>query len=264
MGDVTRNDPATLFIHGADLGSARTPVVVLGEVSTLTRSGTPPTPDLTVQSGYGPTDIVVIPNHPVDSKLSPASYPLLVESFSHRHGREEPGGREGQWSKLDVTIGSVGLPGPQGSTGAQGPPGPAGPRGDSGPQGLPGAAGLPGLAGPPGPKGPPGAAGLPGLAGPQGIAGPQGPPGPGSAPTVAVYRSASVTIPFAGTSYAFVDCPGGTIRTGGGFFASGGFGDPTVTVINSYPTEALPQRWFVTASAPVGGWIVAYVLCLTP
>jgi hypothetical protein len=115
-------------------------------VSTQTQSGTPPTFDLTVQPGYGPTDIVVTLNHPVDSRLIPASSPLLVKTFARHRG-------EGEWATLDVTIGAVGPQGPQGApgiqgpTGAQGPQGIQGPPGPQGPQGIPGAPGTSGLAG---------------------------------------------------------------------------------------------------------------------
>lgn len=151
-GDVTQNTPATLFIHGTGFGTARTPVVVLGQISTVTKSGTPATADLTVQPGFGPTDIVVTLNHPADSGLIPASYPLAVRTFEGHHS-------EGEWTSIDITIGAAG---PQGPQGVQGPQGIQGPKGDPGPQGIPG------IAGPPGPQG---------AQGPQGPAGPKGDPG---------------------------------------------------------------------------------------
>jgi hypothetical protein len=156
VGDVLSDDPATLFIHGAQFGVGATPVVVLGELSTRTSSGTPPTADLTVQAGFGPTDIVVTLNHPMTSGLMPASYPLLVQTFWRRHddGHHDDGQpRFGIWASLDITIGAVGPQGPvgpvgpqgpQGSVGAVGPQGPVGPVGPQGPEGTPGITSLAG------------------------------------------------------------------------------------------------------------------------
>jgi hypothetical protein len=76
---------------------------------------------------------------------------------------------EADLSKLNVSTGGRGLPGPQGL------------KGDKGDQGIPGPRGLQGLPGPRGPQGLRGLQGPQGVQGPQGepgVQGPQGPPGP--------------------------------------------------------------------------------------
>ena len=131
IGDLTKNAPVTLFIHGHGFGVGRTPAVKLGDLSTVTQSGSPATPDLTVSS-YSTTDIVVTINHPVDSKLMPASYPLRVLTFQKRHGdRGEGDDDDRDAATFDVTIGAVG---PKGDKGAMGLPG-------KGKDGAPGATG---------------------------------------------------------------------------------------------------------------------------
>ena len=140
--------------------------------------------------------------------ISPGDYKLTLRQ-----------GKNGAYqADYDLTIGSVGLEGPQGiqgpqgdigpqgvpgsagpqgadgTPGEQGPPGIQGPQGDVGPQGVPGSAGPQGDAGPQGIEGPPGpqgADGTPGEQGPQGI---QGPPGADGADGTSATNSVMITV----------------------------------------------------------------------
>lgn len=183
IGDLTKNAPVTLFIHGHGFGVGRTPAVKLGDLSTVTQSGSPATPDLTVSS-YSTTDIVATINHPVDSKLMPASYPLRVLTFQKRHGdRGEGDDDDRDAATFDVTIGAVGPKGDKGDNGAiglpgkdgkDGAPGATGPKGNKGDKGDKGAAGANGATGP---KGDTGATGPQGIPGNLALAGQVCPPG---------------------------------------------------------------------------------------
>lgn len=171
-----------LTVVGTDLGTARPPEVVLGGRR------------LTVLASPAPTATSIAAQ--VDpAAFPPASYPLWVRTFEHRHGK-------GTWAYLSVTLGAVGPRGPIGPqgpaplvvqfTGADGPclaggakiwseaagsftyvcDGAPGEKGDKGDKGDRGDTGLTGAQGVPGPRG---------ETGPMGPAGPTGPAG-GAAP----------------------------------------------------------------------------------
>jgi Domain of unknown function (DUF5666) len=78
-GGVAANAAAALSIHGS-FAAGNTPVVTLGDISTATSSGNPPSSDLVVTS-FSTTDIVVTVSHPLDSGLIPATYRLVVRNF---------------------------------------------------------------------------------------------------------------------------------------------------------------------------------------
>ena len=102
------------------------------------------------------TVLATLPAVPV-----PGTYSLTLSS----------GGEEGDKLAIDITIGTVGAPGPQGAPGVAGPPGPKGDPGAPGAVGPAGPKGDTGAAGPTGPQGPQGPKGDTGAIGPQGPAG---------------------------------------------------------------------------------------------
>lgn len=73
------SNSATILIHGR-FAAGNIPVVKLGDISTATTSGAPPSPDLVVAS-FSTTDIVVTVSHPIDSGVLPATYRLAVRTF---------------------------------------------------------------------------------------------------------------------------------------------------------------------------------------
>jgi hypothetical protein len=145
---------------------------------------------------------------------------------------------------------------------AQGPTGPQGPQGDKGDTGATGATGDAGPQGIQGDKGDKGDTGATGDAGPQGIQGPEGPAGPtGTLQTVGV--SDWVIINMFSTVGKQVDCPQGTIVTGGG--ARSGFSpqDEDGNLTDSYPTS---NGWYARMYNP-GPWptiaLDVFAICAT-
>jgi Collagen triple helix repeat (20 copies) len=132
-----------------------------------------------------------------------------------------------------------------------------GPEGPAGPQGVQG------VTGPAGPEGP---------AGPTGPAGPQGPAGP--AGTVNLKQATNNFGIAPGASEATVDCPDGTVATGGGYHITAvpiDWQDPYVAgsgpVFDVDPFgTATPVGWFVnvfngtTSTAEINGTM--WVLCV--
>ncbi len=153
-----------VFITGKNLGTAASPVVLLGSAAL-------------VVSSYAPTVIVA----ELAASLPPGSYPLYVKTSVRSGGRTIA-----TWTRTDVAIGAA-IPGPVG---------PSGPAGPSGPQGLRGLAGLDGA---PGPAGAPGPQGLPGVPGAPGPVGPVGPPG---APAVLPTCAAGLALVSTGSGWA--------------------------------------------------------------
>lgn len=165
--------------------------------------------------------------------------------------------------------GPTGEQGPQGDTGATGPPGPAGergPKGDTGATGLQGAKGDTGVAGPQGAQGPKGDTGPQGSKGDPGPAGPAGPAGaPGRVPATHTYRAFGDAGPL-GIAEAEVDCPNGSVVTGGG-----SVGVTNFNILDDAPAFTgpgtgagdVPIGWRVRAynTSLVGSNIDVYVVC---
>jgi len=145
--------------------------------------------------------------------------------------------------------------------GAIGPQGPAGPAGATGPQGSAGATGQQGLAGPAGPQGATGAQGPVGPAGavgPQGPAGPQGSPGSAGTPTTFIQTGGHHSAAGDGRVDVVVDCPSGSVLTGGHMRSNG------YDIIDSWPEG---NGWRATAQTPLIpdtllGYITVYAICL--
>jgi hypothetical protein len=181
-----------VFITGSNLGTGKSPLVTLGNVT------------LSIES-YAPTSIVAL----LPSALSEGSYALLVVSYG-------PDGYMLQPATFVLTVGAVGPPGPTGAPGAPGAQGPVGLAGQS----------VVGSSEPPGPNcasggsafasasgtvyacnGAPGATGGLGSTGPQGIAGQSvvgssEPPGPNCGYGGSAFASS------AGVTYACNGAPG--------------------------------------------------------
>jgi hypothetical protein len=151
------------------------------------------------------------------------------------------------------------------ATGPQGPTGPTGPQGSSGSQGSQGSKGDIGPQGPTGSTGPQGQQGTIGQQGPQGDTGPQGQPGIAgvtiveSAPTQLTGQSRTVD----------VNCPSGTVATGGGGFINPQDSSvplPQLTESAPLGSFAAPSGWEVQAwsAVPAAQWTVfAYAMCAT-
>jgi len=85
----------------------------------------------------------------------------------------------------------------------------------------------------------------------------QGKPVQGPAITVTVVTSAEVA--GAGGMAKSIECPAGTVRTGGGYlFTNEGNWDVPPVVTQSYPT---PNGWWVRAIMMSGGAFKVYALC---
>jgi hypothetical protein len=121
-----------------------------------------------------------------------------------------------------------------------------------------------GARGPVGPAGAAGATGPAGPAGPAGAAGAQGPPGPVSLTYVA---SPDTPLPNGTQQVAFVDCPAGTVVTGGGAFTPSTSTAVTVnTSAISSSTGSSPDEWQVAMNNTSGSDTTfnAEAICTTP
>lgn len=151
--------------------------------------------------------------------------------------------------------GNTGPAGPKGETGEQGPQGPPGAQGEDGPAGADGADGATGPAGPPGPAGPTGATGATGATGPA---------GPTQSPSVQKIIGPVVAVPPLTNTQAIVDCPSGTVATGGGYSHNNNLsGD--LHIISDDRHGSLEQ-WVITVrnTNPTATFhILATVVCLS-
>jgi hypothetical protein len=158
-------DAETITINGQNFIDRDPPVVTLGGFGEL--------------MVLGFTGVEIVAQLPLD--IPDGDYLLSVSTGNGPRRNDE----------YDLTIGAVGLEGPQGEPGPQGPQGEPGPQG---PQGEPGPQGPQGEPGPQGPQGELGPQGPQGETGPEGPQGPTGPPGPapGEEPVSSVFASAKI------------------------------------------------------------------------
>ena len=205
----------------------------------------------------------------------------LVEYMAGEAGGKEKGkGDEENSAVYDLSIGAIGPVGPQGEigpagndgtdglAGAEGPQGPAGADGAPGADGNDGAPGANGIDGAAGVAGPAGANGSEGPAGADGadstVAGPQGPQGPSSSPVVTRPVSTRLILPGESANMG-IQCPVGTVRTGGGYEIIGQPSDPRIREV--FISRSLPSGsgWNVFAynGNPFGQvFVTVHVLCL--
>jgi hypothetical protein len=110
-----------------------------------------------------------------------------------------------------------------------------------------------------GAQGPQGTQGIQGIQGIQGVPGPQGPPGPSGPGATLQWHVVQriTTVPGSDIGGASVDCPAGTVVTGGGAL----FGNAPLTIVGSYPYG---QGWDVQArnNGTVGVQLFAYAVCI--
>ena len=190
----------------------------------------------------GVTPVPTASNVNVEAGSSPTSNAVTVElsadgELSVRNA----------FGTVDVIVDVVGWFQPSKTIGERGPAGPQGEPGATGARGATGATGATGAQGAPGP------------------AGPQGEPGPQGAPGVSGYQQVQVdvTLPLDGEQgQQEVECPTGSVVTGGGFASADG--SEQLDVWRSFPTGA--SRWHFDYTVEPGGGgrpALFYAICVT-
>ena len=208
--------------------------------------------------------VVAVTSTGVDASLpdmAPGSYLLTLTVGSGGAQRSDD-----FWVALGAIgpqgpAGPAGATGPQGSAGAtgqQGLAGPAGPQGATGAQGPVGPAGAVGPQGPAGPRGSDGAPGPQGATGAQGPIGPQGSPGSAGTPSTFIQTGGHRSAAGDGRVDVVVDCPSGSVMTGGHMRSNG------YDIIDGWPEG---NGWRATAQTPLIpdtllGYITVYAICL--